>query len=210
MEPDKDCRGVAADEPRARRKTLIDWVCIAIVLLTVLGPVLLGPVFWVITICSFDFYVYFGTPLIAFATLSAALFSLASRSHRRRWLVRPLKAAILAHGGVVCLALAMGVLGGGFVTTHMAGFWLKMKYHADVNSIRQWAVNYKPDPNAGSVREDEVGVGRADWPTCIAHLSPQSVFYSIETKTVTLAYGGGLGHWAFTVSPSDTWVWESE
>lgn len=167
----------------------------------------------IIAILCFDFYVYLGIPLMGLIGVLTAVISLARRRNLRESLWNAVKAAILTHGAVVCVALGMGILGGGFITTQMAGFSIKMELLADLPAIRQWAADYKPPPDAkrfGYGDNVRVLVGLADWPKCIADLNPQDVFVCVESKEVSVGYGGGFGHWGLTVTPTDSWVWDSE
>jgi len=184
-----------------------------ITVLTVIAFLCQAPPLVIIAICCFDFYVYLGIPLMGLIGALTAVISLAGRRSLRDSLWNAVKAGILTHGAVICLALGMGFLSRGFVTTQMAGFSIKMKWLADVPAIRQWAADYKPPPDAkrfGYGDNVRVLVGLADWPKCIADLNPQDVFVCVESKEVSVCYGGGFGHWGLTVTATGSRVWDSE
>jgi hypothetical protein len=208
-----------------KQTTRVNRLCLVIVILTLVagGSMFIpGIVGWIIGIpafCCFDFYVYLGIPIIVLAFLATAIAGLRSAAKRKGWFVRSVKAAILAHGAVLTLAVAIGILGGGLAATHEIGFWLKMNYIADVGAIRQWEQNYQVAPDDKPYRETGVFIPYSKWPPCVRKLDPGMVVYLPRTKTVDLVYGGGFGHWGLTVAPkasshtsgislsSGAWVW---
>jgi hypothetical protein len=204
-------------------------ICRIIILLTILGGCLsfvplVGMFVSIVGICCYEFYLYIGIPVILVASFVTAVHGLACRAMRKGWFIRSVKIGILTHGGVIVLALAIGLLGGGFATTQEVGFWAKMNYIADVDSIREWGQTYQATPDDEHTLDGKgVLVKSGKWPTCVRRLEPEMVQFCPGEKAVHLIFCGGFGHWGLTVGPKDApsstyglpfrsgaWVWAQE
>lgn len=213
--------------PVRKKVSITNVLCGTIISLTFLcmGLMLVpGAYFDIGLVCNLsgDFFLYGGLPFIGVVFAAVAILCLSLRRIRPGWLLRSLKAGVLAYGAVLLIVVgAYFYADRGLITVFKAGFWCKMNCTADIESIRGWAADYTPRTDDRPGVSDEEGayiVHKNNWPEQIRKLEPGQVVYNPMDKTVIVDYW----YWGMLIGPkgaqcprfkswplrSGAWIWE--
>lgn len=199
-------------KPRSlKRVTLLSSIVLAAVFLGLLLPTPMAPILFIAAFCSFGLFLYVGLPLMTAAWLAAVIMKCVR--------VRSWTTLIFAiQAGIIILATGVvlfGLLGLGGARTHLQGLWVRMMVSADIRAIRAWAQTYQPTPDDQTVPDRDIAVPFPDWPPAIRELNPQYVLLDMKTRSVSLSYGSGFGHWGLGVPNGprkgrhtmEAWLW---